>query len=363
MRQQKTNIDLLRFAATIAVVYIHTVSNYGAYYTGFLATVRHIIFLFANQVINPIEIFMIMTAFFLYKGVQGKEKQERHRVISRKQKQLVILYGFWSIPWLFFLIKDALGMEGIGEICLFFFRKVFLLGTHVTFWYMLAMIYAIPVVFYLYFRGKAGKVLCVLCVAATYFLTLAGDTYYYVFDDVEFLDRIVLFWRVGFDNMQLLRAPLLIFMGIFLAEREDGIVRLVREHRVKSGILAAAIFGITVVLRFIEVEVTYQNGWSLDGLSTLMGPFTGMALWGCVYFLLPEIIKNRDTKFLRHSCTTIYFTHALGISVLNKAGEILGVTVDPFLMMFCCLAIGFFASWLLQRLSQKKRLNWIRKVY
>lgn len=114
-----SNLDIWKFISAGLVVFLHTVNISTLH--GNAELTRQWIFRL-TQSINPVEYFLIVTAFFLFKDLTY-EKERRYIV------RLLKWYAIWSVLYLPGAAMDCYEKNGslIGTIKLV--RRIFITGT------------------------------------------------------------------------------------------------------------------------------------------------------------------------------------------------------------------------------------------
>ncbi len=164
MNGRNTSIDLAKFVASLMIVAIHT---------GLFSDVNETLSFAVVHILCRLAVpfFAIGTGYFLCRPAQNLKA-----VFWRQWKKLVILYGVWTVLYLFHSIPIWIEIGWFSPFAFVDYAVgTVTKGSHYHFWYLWGMIYTLPV-FYLLLKTVPGKILPVL---AAGFWVLKAATYCY----------------------------------------------------------------------------------------------------------------------------------------------------------------------------------------
>ena len=158
MVKRNNLIDITRLIAASMVLFLHTINLYEQ--QGVIGTLDDLIYKLV-WIINPVEFFFVISAFFFFKKPLNKDN------IIRYSKRLLYLYGFWSL----FYVGNIVNIFQTNHFWIALLktvRLVFLLGTGEHMWYILALLYALWVLWLLLIKGKEKNSMACKCLFLCY---------------------------------------------------------------------------------------------------------------------------------------------------------------------------------------------------
>ena len=311
MENKKTYkiIDIVKLLCAFLVVAIHTepFRNYIWIERGF-----NIITRFA------VPFFFIASGYFLFSKGYDKEK------IKHQLLRIVKLYLVWSVIYLPVYIINALNNNtGIFNFLLSFFWN----GTWTQFWYLVATIYAIVIIYFLFPLLKEKGM--VILVSVIYIIGLFVSTYSPIVSKL-----------IGFEisvetrNAVFFALPYM-FMGAYLAINKDFI--LYSLSMIKR-IILAAVFVAGMAAEAMLMIVKFNTSQTVLWFCLL--PATMIIFIIC---LNNEIKIGFDTSGFRICSTLIYTSHCLFQFILKQMGVDKGMI--QFLLVLAvsvCFSVAVF---------------------
>lgn len=328
-----SNLDIARMVCALLIVVIHTSPAQNAH---------PLVQFYLENVIARVAVplFFAISGFLFFGKLKSKNGKiawcaENHRRLIRYTKRILCLYVFWSIVYLC-LVKIpqwySTGWWGLhvikDAIASFFF-----VGTQYHLWYLLALVYAVPVLYLLLqvmdIRKMAGvAALLWLCECLTYSYSWLG---------VEKIACIAfLAGRVPIAFDALLRAIPLLTMGACVALKPGRKEKLIFRFAAASAVCA--------------VEATLLRLFSPNDsrfsylLFTPFLAYTGLNwLVSVRQFKLPD----RTCSGFRNLSETVYCLHPLIIDFVCSH-----ICVSGFCLWGIVTAVSLLLAWGMMLLKQ-----------
>ena len=145
MNTRNNTIDLAKFIAALLVVAIHT---------SLFSDVNGTLYFIFNELICRLGVpfFAICTGYYLCLKVKG------YKIVWEQEKKLLKIYGLWTLLYFIFLIPNWIEIDYLSFYnCIGYIKSAILTGSYFHLWYILYVIYALPV-YYLcirYFRPSS----------------------------------------------------------------------------------------------------------------------------------------------------------------------------------------------------------------
>ena len=143
MGVRNSTIDLAKFVAALLVVAIHT---------ALFRDVNQTLYFVFNELICRLAVpfFAICTGYYMCLKCNGKE--DLWEILWRQEKKLVKLYALWTLLYFLFLIPNWIEIDYLSlPNCMGYLKSAVLTGSYFHLWYVLYVVYALPV-FYLCIR-------------------------------------------------------------------------------------------------------------------------------------------------------------------------------------------------------------------
>lgn len=349
-------VDLAKFILAIFVISIHT------YYNFFENSV-------ANTVINSVLVriavpfFFVASGFFFFRDIvfeNGRIKKcpENRAKLFGFLKRTFLLYTIWAVLYFAFeayTYVDA-GLPLI-TLCKTYLFTFFLDGFSGHFWYLLAMMYAIIILFVL-LRFLRTEIIGIIA-GILFILALYGYTYMGVFQ-ADFLSNIagpltvVQLPSLGIhlSPYQLYLALGFLFAGLLCTRLRDKISMKL------SGILAF----VSLVLAIIEnilIKIYLYTPASIGSTSYTVF-LLPIAFFGFIFLSKIKLNGNRKIfSFFRNSSSFIYCSHMLIIIIFNYFTNRQFVNKPVFFLIISVLTLAL--ALIIIPLSGK--LKFLRKLY
>lgn len=138
--QRNAAIDLAKYIASIFIIGIHT---------GFFSDINQTLaFVFQNIIFRTaVPFFAVCTGFFLLPRLCDTKKRNRSTFFGH-EKKLIIMYAVWSGLYLLYSIPQWLRTGWFSAAAfLDYFVAALQNGSHYHLWYLLGMIYALPIAY------------------------------------------------------------------------------------------------------------------------------------------------------------------------------------------------------------------------
>lgn len=326
------NLDIAKLVCALLVIVIHTSP---------LAQTAPEINFFLVDVLSRVAVplFFVMSGFLLLGPMQyenGKLSATRENFyrICRYWCKTALLYGGWSLAYLLiikipmwydtgwwgpYVIKDAAA-------------AVLFVGTHYHLWYLLAVLYVVPLL-YLLQRCFGEKELLLItallwvCECLTYSYTWLGTNRIALF--VWFSQKVPIIFDAIFRAL-----PLMLLGGIAARHHQ-------RCSAYRAGMLALTAFFICAMEVYILRAFT-PNSQSFSYLI-----FTPFMAWWLLRFLLsaPSCgLRPYRQTMCRNMSTIIYCLHPMIIDLMSKWFKISGLALWLVVTLLSVLLAAIIAS-------------------
>lgn len=314
------SLDLLKFIMAIMIVAMHT----GA----------------CPAIVNPwfriaVPLFFIVSSFFFFKKVNATDESERTEVLKHYLGRVIKLYFFWMViqfPVNIILSWNSLMVDGIVLMPLYLLRKILFTGMFGASWFLMALIYGIPIIFYLS-KFLSNKYILLITFVLNV-IVVFQSSYANVFEGaIRFreLSLAVLGTNLEFS---FLVALLWIEIGKLLAEH-------ISEIKISSVWLSIMVVFL-IVLLFFENKFIDENNLAIRHDTYFML----IALCPLVFILCSRFQINLKYSYqLRKLSTVLYCMHftlkeCISLSLLKMfdyhiSGQMLFLSV-----LLICLTVG-----------------------
>ncbi len=333
--------DRFQIIAALLVIAIHTgpLTTYKAYGDFLLTSI-------IARVAVPF--FFIIAAFFLFKKLTGKRKQDKE-IVRQYIGRIAKLYLLAIIIYL--PVNIYSGKFETDFTLIQVLQDILWNGTMYHLWYFPALITGIFLIAYLYHRIPFSAIFVIS--GLLYVIGLLGDSYYGVAQQSDWLLSIYesLFSIFDYTRNGFFFAPIYIVLGAWLAKRPDRIF-----HTGTSGGLVIVCF---VFLILEGVLLAYFDMPRHDSMYIMLIPV--------VYFLTQFLLglQAPGHLFLRKLSTWVYILHPLMIIAVRATAKLLNLTeqlVENSIIHFVAVSIVSFAiSALICMVTTKKKDKSIKK--
>ena len=309
MKTQKnsyTNLDIAKFICALLVVVIHTDP---------LADVAKEMNFFLVNILARVAVplFFVMSGFFLfgpmlYENSRLSAGAENINRTIRYWKRIAILYGGWSLIYLLFIkipMWYATGWWGLHVIKDAVVSILFV-GTHYHLWYLLALLYAVPLLFLLQ-RILHRKTLIFVAALLWVFECLRYSYAWLGADRIASLRWIAQRMPIVLDS--LFRALPLMLFGANVARSEE------HQRGKMLGILALLGFALCTAEVYALRSLT-PNGQNFSYL--IFTPFMAISILRFLCDAEQVPIDRKWASLLRDMSTNIYCLHPMLIELLIK---------------------------------------------
>ena len=322
-------IDLFKLIASILVILLHCIGDD-------LGEIGSII---RNNICTiAVPYFFITSGDFFGIGLNKNKYKEKEYFINY-EKKIVKMYIVWSIIGIPFMVKlyYELYNGNIPYIFLLMIRNVLFTGTFGVYWYILAMIGAVALI-YLFVKDNKLKLM-------------------YIFSFVFFIFGVI---YAGFQNLLgsniIFHYLFKITWILFSCERNFLMVGwfymsigyYFSTHKVSIKLpMLILLFFIFTVFKFGEY---YINKSGIIGDNNII---IIQSLQASTFFLIALNLKINQiqaySKSIRELSSTIYFTHFLFIDIIDPTQK--GSTIFTFTVVLALCIIFYF---IIKKLDNKK---------
>jgi serine/alanine racemase len=283
--------------------------------------------------------FFVASGFFFSKGLARRKGGESAYVLGYARK-LLGLFAFWAALMLPFWARNGLRAHG-GLNPEFLLR---LLQTVVfdpgVFWYIEALVvcafFSLPFVM----KGGEGKLLAFG--AAFYLFGCFGDSYYGLVKGLPFIGRLYGdYFSVFVHARKGLPFGLLFFStGILFAKREGGQARdgAGPARREAPAAALAALFALSLVLRYLELRAVNGRGLALDNSISLFAAPPAIILFMMARNARPAFGEDAS-RAMRSMSSTVFFSHQLMLELIILFVEVTRIQVTASLRFLLAAAM------------------------
>lgn len=331
-RKNYTNLDLAKFVCALLVVMIHT--------EPLADCAPEINFFFVNILARvAVPLFFVISGFLLF----GPMEYESGRLspcavnisrILRYWTKIALLYGSWSLAYLLILkipMWISTGWWGL-HVVKDAAAAVLFVGTHYHLWYLLTLLYAVPLMYFMT-RYMRQRVLLVVA-AALWLCECFRCSYAWLGADripllMWFSQRMPIIFDTAFRAVPLMLfgacaarsqerksagvLGILASIGFALCAAEVYLLRSLTPNDQRLSYLISTPFMVVFLLRFLcaskQISIEESKGPLLRDMSTLIY---------CMHPMLIELLGNWvHSKFVLW-VTTMLLSVAIGRIVVTK---------------------------------------------
>lgn len=348
-------IDAAKLICAILIVMIH-VEPFGAAAPGqsYITVLNFLAQQYLARIAVPF--FFVTNGFLLYRKTSYKEFETEHTV--RYLKRILRLYLVWTIIYFPIRLPDFLNNEkGLLYAVMKYIRDIVFAGSCAHLWYFPALIFAVALTSFLLSK-KVSPLTILLVSAAFYFLGLFAQSWFgfilpvkqispEIWTALKQAERIIVTTRDG-----LFDAFFFVSMGMYIAFSN---IRIKPEK-------AAFLFGISMLALLAEALALQHYGFAREHDMYL---FLGPAAFFLFCFLINiELDDSPAYRKMRSLSTLIFCIHPLFLYyltvILTKASGRYFAHCNLFLLT---LATAVLSSLIVIRLSEYRRLRWLRVLY
>lgn len=293
--ERNTTIDMFKYVASLMVVAIHTTGTFG--------TASNLGFGMINVVCRiAVPFFAVSSGYFYFSKLEN-EKYDFDMLIKAQMKKVFILYLVWTIIYLiysipFWLFSGWLSVHAFVD----YIVASFLVGSHYHLWYLLSLLYALPI-FWIVVTFIKKKWLLPLSIML-WTVKVLSYGYIQFFGKkkwmFEWMDKFP-----AFRDAIILILPLLLLGGLLRDGKKNEMNKI-------SILLIGSFF-----LLFLEAFVLKENGQTKVSFIFMTYP--------TVYFLMRFILNRGNIKrnkkmwmLLGRASIMVYCIHPIIGEILEK---------------------------------------------
>lgn len=333
--RRDTSVDIFKYICAVLVLFLHT-ANLGRPYANTVTEGLTVLLHKVVWIVKPVEFFFLASSFYFFKKHKDKQTNLTEQAFLYA-KRLALMYGFWSIFYVKNLLYHFVSVSTPKEALIAAvksIRQLLFWGTSGHMWYVLSMIYSILILAFILSSKKLGKCRVIIAWAfaiATYAISLAGDSYYYLLSDFRIVTKVLDLIRSVFGNMYLFRGPIFLMLGYQIVTSE-------RKTSCAKSFVLWIVFGIANVC---ELSLIKSLGLGLLYSITVLMPVASYFMWNFVKSLPLKPVPF--SGFLAKASTVTYFLHIFVRDILKHfmSSYYLIMLVDLIL----CLLITYAFEW------------------
>lgn len=318
-KQYISGLDVLRFLASIGVVFSHSFMEYQNFFDAYIVRIC---------VRWTVPFFFILTGYFL---------KEDFKAFVNYIVHILIQYSFWTIFYAVIFKYDIWSVKDF----IFALRG----GIIMPFWYYPTLLICVTFVWVLFRFIKNPKIILAIC-SVLFVFAIIGHTLINVpaFDFINNGPIMQLHRRIMGDTTTrdgVFWGSLFIAIGRVMKDNKDNELFKIKNEK-KFWIIWAILF---ILTSLEEWAVVYFNTGDKD---ILIGTIPVVIMLFC--YAQNKRLDKKIGTFLRTTSNAIYLTHYLFLAVFMQMGIISAPLF--FLTLLCSLA----AAAILTLLSQKIKL-------
>lgn len=322
-------IDLFKFIAAILIVILHCIGDY----FGELGN------MFKVNICSIAVPFFFITSGYFYGNKLNKDKKNMKKYFIKYEKKLLKIYLVWSLIGIPFIFKAYYRIYNgnFKYIFLLMIRNVFFTGTFGIYWYILAMIGA-SFLIYIFVKNDKLKLMYLLSFIFFLFGVIYSGLQNFFDKNIIFYFLFKLTWIVfASERNFLMVAWFYMSIGYYFS-----------THKININFIQSIIlFILSTLLKFGEY---YLN---LSGLLNGNTILIMQSIQAIAYFFIALNLKvyflSGYSKIMRELSSTIYFTHALFIDIVNPTQK--GNTlITLIVVLFMC----FMFYYIIKKTNNKK---------
>lgn len=294
MANRNSSIDLFKFIASLFIVGIH-VNLFSDVNSILYFTFVHIIFRLA------VPFFAICSGFFMSRSLVKND----YGVSPLKRQELnqIRLYLIWTILYFLFSIPYAVngGYFTIANYKGFLLDSI-LSGSYYHLWYLLGLIYALPL-FWIIIRMIKNKV--ILCILSIVLYSLKVFTYSYAFILPSELTPLLTFM----EQIRAIRNAVLLILPFMLI---GHLINLQKQYHKRVNMIG---FSVSILFLFIEAFALY--GLKQERVSFIFFTFPTAYFLFSVVLRIKWHINSKICTLLGSASLIIYCFHPMVIELFD----------------------------------------------
>lgn len=332
-------IDLCKFIFSFFIIAIHT-RPFDNLFDGIID------FYFVDVICRyAVPFFFATSGFFFFKKLNFSDGKigkcdENKNALKKYMLRLIILYTIWSIPYFiidWFKYYRTISLSVIVNYAYAFFIQ----GSHFHMWYILCMIYAIPVIYILLRKVNISKLVYIVIVL--WLIEVISYAYNWI-PNLNYLSNISEKAQCIFESI--FRAVPLISVGAIISQKSDY------YKSNKNNIVAFVISTLGLIIEVSALHFATSNDKNYS--------YVLFTLPVC-YFLFRLILSSskvcfsaRLSKYMRSMSTIIYMSHPMFLLVTENIN--LNNPLNFFIVSVASITIAFVISFLSQKIKIIKYL-------
>lgn len=310
MKSRIGTLDGLKYICALGVVFLHTLNNAG------LSSKDGNLYLLCQGIYSilaylpAVEIFFIISAFLLFKKMPVSEDRKSLYIDLKTCKnyiaRLSVIYVCWSIFYLPMIVENWPGRSALHNLLSFIRHYIF--GYSMQMWYVPSTIVGTIIV--VLSLKYLNNIIAWLIAMLLFVFGLSCSGYANIFQN-QFSEL----WLRYFFSVALIRAPIYIMLGYFLAKK-----RILEKKNANIKILAIG-WIVSGSLRLLEMNLSRKYAFGLNADVTIFKPLSALfAVSFCIelfdYFEDVMVKHTRLFALLGSLSTTVYFSHVIFIKAI-----------------------------------------------
>jgi serine/alanine racemase len=300
--------------------------------------------------------FFFLASSYLFFSRLGKDDKEDVRRFRRTVARLLRLYFLWSLIYFPLVLMRWHDHGGFTSWKLVLYLRDFIFsGSYGTIWFILALIYAIPIVFYI--NRVVSSRCCLLLTSILYLFGLLGSSYYGTIRNMSFIYELYQWYFSVFSTVKngLLFGGIFVALGSHLAKR--GFRRQPRRY-----------FGLAVLsgtLLAVEAYASARLGIDTGGydLRVFLVP---CALFTFMWLSSVNLSSNRLYYQLRHMSILTFLTQRIFLTLCPSLMPRLGMPVlvsNSMLYFLLVSSLTLALSKVILAMSYTKTFRFLQYLY
>ncbi len=332
------SLDIAKFLCAVLIISAH----FAAERASFPRLIDNAFSLY----IIAVPLFYLCSGFLFFNKLNSYQTDEqKFAYFKRYVMRLVVMYGLWTLVYSPFVVTEWIVEHKTWQHILAYFWRSLIFGSYSTIWFLLALLYAVVLAYFMTRKASAKAVFCVSLVL--YVIGSMGYSYTFVQNYVPFLAKFYEMYNKIFISTRhgLLNGLTFVAMGAFLAERKTHFASR-RKSLLLSLLLAAGFTGEAFVL-----QIFFKN----QGADTvfLLVPF----VYYFFQFLLSVDLKERKIYIVARKLSLLFFTsQRLFLSAIPQALPAIvmnTVCANSYVGLLTILLLTFAFSYAVLKASEK----------
>ena len=337
MKERNCSLDMFRFLAAVLVVMCHTHI--------FKDVNQELYFAVSQQLPRFTVPFFFGVTGYYYIGALLKGKD----ILKKQMAGLMKAYIAWTLIYYAasFGVNVILGGD---DIVTFLIERVvffFTVGSYSHMWYMISLIYAVLISTLVYKLAGEKGIFVLACFGIIFTIIAAlGRVYYPYGSQIPFLATL-------YDTEHFLTLAQWFGMGIpyftlgyFVQKEETSLKRW--SNKTVWILWSTTVFLFVLEICLITFGIRY---YEKPEVNVSVYFFTIMNIIVLLRYPMPKYVKQAQMGKILSSF--VYFSHPLVILIIEKAGEMVSITVHSVVLTILVLAITCISGYLLSKANWK----------